>query len=122
MNETVNRFYEAVSADGELREELVSVTEGVTLDGVSEDVARVAMADAVAAFAATHGFDLAAEDILAADGKAPEGELSDAELETVTGGGCGCFVIGAVKGCVCIIGGGAGKGESLVVCPLAIGG
>ncbi len=109
MNEKVTKFYEVVSADDELQAELMAVTEGVNLEDVSEEEARAAMAEAVAAFAAAHDLDLTVADILAAD-EAPEGELSEAELDVVAGGrtktGCACVVIGAVKGCGCFIGGG----------------
>ncbi len=102
MNEKVQKFYEVVSADDALQAELVTVTDGVAVEGVSEEEARAALAEAVAAFAATHDLDLTAEDILAADAEAAEGELSDAELEAVAGGAkCGCVVAGAVKGCFC---------------------
>ncbi len=109
MNENMKAFYEAVSEDKNLQAELTAVTEGVNLEDVSEEEARAAMAEAVAAFAAAHELDLTAEDILAAD-EAPEGELSESELDVVAGGitktGCACVVIGAVKGCGCFIGGG----------------
>ena len=102
MNEKVQKFYEVVSADDALQAELVAVTDGVDVEDVSEEDARTAMADAVAAFAAAHDLDLTAEDILAADAEAAtEGELSEAELEAVAGGSCGCVIIGAVKGCAC---------------------
>ena len=108
MKEKVTKFYEAVSADGELQEELTSVIEGVNLEGVTEEEARTAMAEAVAAFAATHDLDLTAEDILAADIEAQgEGELSEEELDSVSGGGCGCFIIGTSKGCACFMAGGS---------------
>ena len=85
----------------------------MALEGLSEKEAREAMAEAVASFAAAHELDLAAEDILAADEKAPEGELSEAELAGVSGGGrCACVIIGAVKGCGCVVVGGA-KRESV---------
>ncbi len=104
MNEKVQKFYEVVSADDALQAELVTVTENVDVEGVSEEEARAAMAEAVVAFAAAHDLDLTTEDILAADVEASEGELSEAELEAVAGGGgCGCFVIGVVKGCVCVM-------------------
>lgn len=105
MNERVKAFYEAVSADGTLQEELVTVTDDVNLEGVSEDEARMAMAEAVAAFAARHDIDLTVEDVLAADDEArAEGELSEEELETVSGGvDCGCAALGILKGCFCFI-------------------
>ena len=109
MTEKVSRFYEAVSADDALQAELTAVTEGVDIEGASEEEARTAIAEAVASFAAAHDLDLSAEDLLAAD-DAPEGELSDEELEAVAGGGCLCVIIGAVKGCGCVIGGGGKKG------------
>ncbi len=102
MNEKIQQFYEVISADDALQAELVAVTEGVDIEGVSEEEARTAVAEAVAAFAAEHDFDLTAEDILAADTEVPEGELSEAELEAVAGGAkCGCVAVGAVKGCFC---------------------
>ena len=110
MNEKVTKFYEVVSADDALQTELASVTEGVDLEGVPEEEARQAMAEAVAAFAAEHDLDLTVADILAADAEATaEGELSEAELEVVAGGldACVCIVIGAVKGCGCVVFGGA---------------
>ena len=111
MNEKVSRFYEVVSADDALQAELVAVTEGVSLEGLSEKEARAAIAEAVASFAAAHDLDLTVEDLLAAD-VAPEGELSEAELAGVSGGGrCACVIIGAVKGCGCVVVGGA-KRES----------
>ena len=104
MNEKVTKFYEVVSGDDALQAELVAVTEGVDLEGVSEEEARTALAEAVAAFAAAHDLDLSAEDILAADAEAAaEGELSEAELEAVAGGAkCGCFIIGMLKGKGCV--------------------
>ena len=115
MNEKVTKFYEAVSADDALQAELVAVTEGVDLEGLSEEEARTAMAEAVAAFAAAHDLDLTVEDVLAADAEAAEGELSEAELEAVAGGasgvGCGCFIIGAVKGCGCFVVGAADSSD-----------
>lgn len=117
MNEKVTKFYEAVSADDALQEELASVTEGVDVEGVSEEEARQAMAEAVAAFAAEHDLDLTVEDVLAADADATaEGELSDAELAAVAGGGdCGCVIIGAVNGCGCFIVGGVHSGDGLCI-------
>ncbi len=117
MNEKVTKFYEVVSGDDALQAELVAVTEGVDLEGVSEEEARQAMAEAVAAFAAEHDLDLTVEDVLTADADATaEGELSEAELEAVAGGnqgdGCGCFIIGAVKGCGCFVVGAAGEPDS----------
>ena len=53
------------------------------------------------------------EDILASDASASEGELSEVELEAVSGGGsCMCVIIGAVKGCGCFIYGQAGHQEN----------
>ena len=123
MNEKLKAFYEAVSADGKLQEELVAVTDGVSFDDVTEEEARQAMADAVAAFAAEHDLDLTAADILAADVER-EGELSDAELEAVGGGkDCLCVIIGAVKGCGCFFAGGAAKkgDRGTVACPIGLG-
>ena len=106
MNEKIQKFYEVVSTDDALQAELTTVTEGVAIDGVPERQARRAMAEAVAAFAAAHDLDLTAADILAADAEQPEGEISEAELEAVTGGvKCGCFIVGAATGCGCFISG-----------------
>ncbi len=123
MNENVTRFYETVSADEELQKGLQAVVDGVELDGVSEDDARAAMAEAVAAFAAEHDLELTKEDILATELEVPEGELADAELEAVAGGGCACFIVGAAKGCGCFMVGGANSGvdKSKTVCPLIYG-
>ncbi len=124
MNENVTRFYETVSADEELQKGLQAVVDGVELDGVSEDDARAAMAEAVAAFAAEHDLELTKEDILATELEAPEGELADAELEAVAGGGgCGCFIVGAAKGCGCFMVGGANSrvDQSKTICPLIYG-
>ncbi len=101
MNEKMTKFYEAVSADEALKEELLEVTSGVAIN--AEDTSRAAMADAVAAFAAAHDLDLTAADVLAADSEAMEGELTDEELMAVSGGGCGCIVIGIAKGCGCFV-------------------
>ncbi len=89
------------------------MTEGVNVEGVSEEEARTAIAEAVAAFAAAHDLDLSAEDILAADAEATvEGELSEAELEAVAGGAkCGCVIIGMLKGCGCFLAGGSKFGD-----------
>ena len=108
MNEKVTKFYEVVSADDALQAELVAVTEGVDLEGVSEEEARQAVAEAVAALAAAHDLDLTVEDLLAADAEAAaEGELTEAELAAVAGGAkCGCFVIGMLKGKGCVFIGG----------------
>lgn len=108
MNENMTKFYEAVSTDGKLQEELTVVTNGLRFDSVSETEARQATADAVARFAAEHDFDLTAADILDAGADVPEGELSEDELEAVSGGSCGCFVIGAASHCGCVIIGGVG--------------
>ena len=105
MNEKVTKFYEVVSADDALQAELVAVTEDVNLEGVSEEEARQAIAEAVAAFAAEHDLDLTVEDVLAADAEAAaEGELSEAELAAVAGGvKCGCVIIGMLKGKGCVL-------------------
>lgn len=106
MNEKVTKFYETISSDGALQAELDEVVGGVSLVDVPEGEARQAVADAVAAFAAERGLDLAAADLLATDAEAQvEGELADAELAGVAGGACGCFIIGAVKGCGCFVAG-----------------
>lgn len=116
MNEKVTEFYEIVSASGELHEELATIVDGLDIEGMSEDDAREAMADAVAAFAAAHELDLTAADILAADAAGPKGELSDVELANVAGGGCGCFIIGAAKGCGCFLAGGSNHGSEDLEC------
>ncbi len=109
MNKKVTKFYEVLSADEALQKELNEVVSETALD--DEDTARSAMVEAIASFAAAHDLDLTADDILAADAEAAEGELSDEELAAVAGGGipydasCGCFIIGASKGCGCFIGG-----------------
>ena len=124
MNENVTRFYETVSADEELQKGLQAVVDSVELDGVSEDDARAAMAEAIAAFAVEHDLELTKEDILATELEAPEGELADAELEAVAGGGgCGCFIMGVVKGCFCLITGGANgtEGQDKTICPVLYG-
>ncbi len=109
MNENVLKFYEVVSADGALQEELVAVTEGVDLDGLSEEEALQAMAEAVAEFAAAHDLDLAVADILEAQEAVTSGELSEEELAAVGGGMTYCIIGGGGKGCGCPIAGG-GKG------------
>ena len=86
MNEKVKAFYEAVSADGTLQEELVAVTNGIDLGNFSEEEARQAMAEATAEFAAAHDLDLAAADVIEAYEVLPDGELSEEELADVSGG------------------------------------
>ena len=122
MNENMTRFYEAVSADEGLQAELAAVAEGVQIEGVPEAEAKQAVAEALAAFAAAHDFDLSAEDVLAADAELSQGELSESELAAVAGGGdCICMVGGASKGSFCLLIG-AGKGLSeLKMCAVLFG-
>ncbi len=127
MNEKIQRFYEAVSADEGLQAELGAAVEGVELEGVSEEEARAAIAEVVAAFSAEHDLDLTVEDILAADAEAVEGQLSEGELEAVAGGssGCACVIIGMFRGCGCFIGGAAKTqgvtGGEYTACPIMVG-
>ncbi len=111
MDERVREFYEAVSSDGALQDEFAAVMGDLALEGVSEEEARHATADAVVALAADHGYGLAVEDLLAADADVAEGALSEGELAAVAGGGkCACVIIGAAKGCGCFIYGGKSMG------------
>ena len=69
--EQLKAFLEAVKADTGLQEKLKAATDN----------------DAVAAIAKDAGFSISAEDLK----NAPQEELSDEELEGVTGG-VGCFI------------------------------
>ncbi len=103
MNARVTVFYELVSGDLALQEELNEVIGAVELSR-DEAVSRRNMANALAAFAQEHGFDLVADDLLMADNAArSEHELSEDELMAVAGGAidCICPVIGAANGCGC---------------------
>ncbi len=82
MNEKVTKFYEAVSADSALRDELQAVTDGIELHVEVEG--RDDLAKAIADFATAHGFDLAADDLIVEP--VSEGELSEDELAVVAGG------------------------------------
>ena len=107
MNARVTVFYELVSGDLALQEELNEVIGAVELSR-DEAVSRRNMANALAAFAQEHGFDLVADDLLMADNAArSEHELSEDELMAVAGGAidCICPVIGAVKGRRCFLSG-----------------
>lgn len=113
MNEKMTKFYEAVSADEALKEELDKAVSGAALD--AEEPTRSTVADAIAAFAAARDLNLTAADVLAADAEAAEGELSDEELAAVAGGvSCGCFIVGAAKGCGCFFGGKGGNNMGYV--------
>ena len=103
MNARVTVFYELVSGDLALQEELNEVIGAVELSR-DEAVSRRNMANALAAFAQEHGLDLVADDLLMADNAArSEHELSEDELMAVAGGAidCICPVIGAANGCGC---------------------
>ncbi len=125
MDEKMTKFYEALSADEELRAELVRLTDSVVVEGVTEEEARHLVAEVVAVFAVEHGFDLSQEDILAARSDA-ESELSEAELAAVAGGGgasiCFCVIIGALKGCGCFFMGGDNSENMGVICAFGGGG
>ena len=82
MNEKVTKFYEALSADSALKDELQAVTDGIELHVEVEG--RADLAKAIADFATAHGFDLTADDLLVEP--ASEGELSEDELAVVAGG------------------------------------
>ncbi len=100
MTETMKKFLEALSGDAEM----------------TEKVRNAKSAEEVAELAGTLGLTLTEEDF-----QAPEGEVSDEELEGVAGGltfnFCDCLLGGGGSGifpgpCACIDGGGGGSKPS----------
>ena len=73
MTENLKAFNQALSADEELRGEFEQLLENL----------RASRAEAIIGFAESHGYALTAEDFAPAP---VEGEISEEELDVVTGG------------------------------------
>ena len=108
--DNLKKFYAALKSDEAMRDRLNAI--GEKYQGAEPDK-EAAMADVVA-FAKSEGFELTADEIEAYFNPAG-GELSEAELANVAGGGCkdsyvcGCLLGGGGsengKTCACILGG-----------------
>lgn len=85
VDEKVKAFLHRVSEDEKLREKV---------EGIG-DVGAEEAAQAISAIARAEGFDLSPEDLLSL-GASGDGELDDAELAQVSGGGtaCACVAFG----------------------------
>ena len=104
MSNKVQSFYEAVVKDTALREQLAALEKEVAGKELTEVKQEAFIREKVLPVAKAAGFDLTLEELKAY--QPTKGELSDQELSEVSGGACGCAIIGAVKGSACILIGG----------------
>ena len=103
--ENVRKFYEEVSKNKELQKKLMEVQKNYS--GNKEDRDSV-VKECVIPIAKEAGYDFTAEEVLAVDKEnALQQNISEEELENVSGGWSACWGIGAVDGwSMCFIIGG----------------
>ena len=101
MSNNVQSFYEAVVKDAALREQLAALEKEVAGKELTAAEREAFIREKVLPVAKAAGFDLTLEELKAY--QPTKGELSDQELSEVSGGACGCVVIGASKGNGCAL-------------------
>ncbi len=102
MDGKVRAFLHRIAEDERLKERV----EGVKAESAEES------AQALSDIARAEGFDLSPEDLLSI-GKPEDGELDEAELTQVSGGGSACWCVALGIGdahCLCIAAGGGELG------------
>ena len=111
--ENVRKFYEEISKNKELQKKIMEVQKNYS--GNKEDRDSV-VKECVLPIAKEAGYDFTAEEVLAVDKEnALQQNISEEELENVSGGWSGCWGIGAVDGWsfCCIIGTDAEDADSV---------
>ena len=97
--ENVKKFYEAVSQDESLKQKFVELSRKYQGQEMDEATARALTVQEVLPLAAQMGYSFSMDDLKTYDVDMKQAninrELSDAELEAVTGGIFACFIIGA---------------------------
>ena len=94
--ENVRKFYEEVSKNKELQKKIIEVQKNYS--GNKEDRDTV-VKECVIPIAKEAGYDFTAKEVLAVEKEnALQQNISEEELENVSGGWSGCLSIGAVDG------------------------
>lgn len=113
--ENVGKFYEELAKNAELQEKIKQAEENYDGDTADKDLAVNTI---IIPLAKEHGFDFTAQELREYEKEQMQAHnLSEEELENVSGGGAGCFLIGfSSEGNACMtVGFATKKGFSKVI-------
>ena len=105
--ENVKKFYEAVSQDEALKQKFLELSQKYQGQQMDEAKAMSVMEQEGLPIAAQMGYSFTMDDLKAFETEMQQAkmgcELSDEEMQAVTGGACVCVIGGGGDGVVCVL-------------------